>query len=286
MASWFSPSPPPESPAQSAVLSPGASRPREASAGLDHGLVLGLAIAAAAVIAGIGSTGISLGYFLQPTGALIVLGGTLGVMLISSPRMALVRALRRAAGLLQPARTPVPEALIEEILELARSVRNGGLLRLEPSLAKIRNAFLRQVLALGLDAGNREEFRAALETILRARGGQGEGDAKVFETAAGFAPTIGVLGTVVGLIGALRHFSDIGGVSVAVGTAFLSTLYGLALANLILLPAAHRIRAASESGAYLDELTAEGALGIYDGIHPTMLRERLAGYIGGVPPPG
>ena len=279
MASWFSPSPYPAT--DPAALTPTTSRraTREPPASLDHGLVLGLAIAAAAVIAGIGSTGISLGYFLQPTGALIVIGGTIGVTLISTPRAALARALRRVAGLFRPAPAFDSETLVEEMLDVARTARNAGLLRLEPSLAKLRNAFLRQLMTVAIDVQNREEFRAALETMLRARERQGESDAKVLETAGGFAPAIGVLGTVVGLIDALRHFSDISSVSGAVGTAFLSTLYGLALANLVLLPAAHRIRAASEIDAHADELAAEGALGIYDGIHPTMLRDRLSGYL-------
>ena len=81
------------------------------------------------------------------------------------------------------------------------------------------------------------------------------------------------------LIDALRHFSDLATVGTAVGTAFVSTLYGLALANLLLLPAAHRIRSASEDDAQAGELIAEGCLGIYDSVHPTMLRERLRGFL-------
>lgn len=282
MASWFSPSPYPAADAATAaapVTSAGADKPREVRSSVDLGLILGLAIAAAAMVAGVGSTGINLGYFFQPTGALIVIGGTIGVTLISSPRTALARALHRVACLFRPMYSSSQEATIEELLEFARIARNMGILRIEPSLARARNPFLRQVLALALDAKNREEFRTALDTMLRARERQGEIDARVLETAGGFAPTIGVLGTVVGLIDALRHFSDLGTVSAAVGTAFVSTLYGLALANLVLLPAAHRIRGTAEDDSQADELIAEGCLGIYDTIHPTMLRDRLNGYL-------
>ena len=247
--------------------------------GLDHGLIVGLAIAAAAIVAGIGATGIGLGYFFQPAGALIVLGGTLGVTLISSPRAALVQAIGRLRALFRPAGWDDGKALIEEILELARTARTMGILGLEPRLNTMRNAFLRQVLALAMDVKNREEFRGALETMLRARERQGDADAKVLENAGGFAPTIGVLGTVVGLIDALRHFSDLASVSVSVGTAFVSTFYGLALANLMLLPAAHRIRGTAENEAQADELITEGVLGIYDQVHPTLLRDRLQGYL-------
>jgi chemotaxis protein MotA len=284
MASWFSPSPYPAADAANAaapVTNVGMHKPRERRSSVDLGLIVGLAIAAAAILAGVGTTGIGLRYFFQPTGALIVLGGTLGVTLISSPRAALARAMRRVTRLFRPLYSGGPEATINEILDFARIARNLGILRIEPSLAKARNPFLRQVLALALDAKNREEFRTALNTMLRARERQGEIDAKVLETAGGFAPTIGVLGTVVGLIDALRHFSDLGSVSTAVGTAFVSTLYGLALANLILLPAAHRIRSTAEEESQADEFIAEGCLGIYDNVHPTMLRDRLLGYLRG-----
>src|SRR5579863_4385946 len=90
---------------------------------------------------------------------------------------------------------------------------------------------------------SRDEFQRALETKLRLRERQGDADAKVLEVAAGFAPAIGVIGTVVGLVDVLRQFSDMTSVAAGVGTAFISTMYGLALANLILLPVAHRIRA-------------------------------------------
>ena len=294
MSSWFSPSPYPAVDAPSAaapVTSAGFAKPREVHTevrseartevhtDVDLGLVAGLAIAAAAILAGIGSTGISLGYFLQPTGVLIVLGGTLGVTLISSPRTALARALRRVARLLRPSYSASPEATIEELLDFARIARNSGILGIELSLSKTRNPFLRQVLAQALDTRNRAEFRDALETMLRVRERQGENDARVLETAGGFAPTIGVLGTVVGLIDALRHFSDLGSVSAAVGTAFVSTLYGLALANLVFLPVAHRIRSSGDDDSQADELIAEGCQGIYDSVHPTMLRDRLNGYL-------
>jgi len=246
---------------------------------VDTGLVVGLAIAVGAMMAGVVSTGIGLGYFFQPAGALIVIGGTFGVTLISTPRMALMRALRRVAGLLRPAPPVSPESLVEAILAYSRLARNGGMLKIEPAIAEARNPFLRQVLALALDVRSREEFRAALDVMLRARERQGESDAKALETAGGFAPTIGVLGTVVGLIDALRHFSDLSSAATGVGTAFVSTMYGLALANLLLLPAAHRIRNGSEDDAQADELIAEGGLGIYDSVHPTLLRERLNGFL-------
>jgi chemotaxis protein MotA len=118
-----------------------------------------------------------------------------------------------------------------------------------------------------------------LDIKIRLRERQGEVDAKALEVAGGFAPTIGVIGTVVGLIDVLRQFSDLNAVAYGIGTAFVSTVYGLALANFILLPAAHRIRARVAERFELHELIAEGSLCIFDRIHPALVRERLSAYL-------
>ena len=245
---------------------------------LDIWMLAGIAIAAASVLAGIAYTGVNLRYFLQPAGGFIVLGGTCGVTIMATPHGALFDAFRRLARMLRPD-DGSREALVEEIIGFARAARNTSLLAIESSIGKARDPFLQQVLALALDSRNRNEFKITLETMLRARERQGDGDAGVLETAGGFAPTIGVIGTVIGLIDVFRHFSDLASVATGVGTAFVSTIYGLALANLLFLPAAHRIRASMEQASLRDELIAEGALGLLDEIHPTLLRERLQGFL-------
>jgi chemotaxis protein MotA len=132
---------------------------------------------------------------------------------------------------------------------------------------------------LAMDVQQRSELQAALETKLRLRERQGEMDAKTLEVAGGFAPTIGVLGTVVGMIDVLRQFSNVSSIAYGVGTAFVSTLYGLGLANLVLLPAACRIRARVAETFEVHEMVVEGVLCIFDGIHPTVVRERLRSFV-------
>jgi chemotaxis protein MotA len=130
-----------------------------------------------------------------------------------------------------------------------------------------------------LDIGSREELRAVLETELRMRERQGETDAKTLDVAGGFAPTIGIIGTVVGLIQVMRHFGNLESVGFGIGTAFVSTIYGLALANLLLLPAAHRIRARAAQNFEIQELIIEGVLALADDVHPALIRMRLSAYI-------
>ncbi len=241
-------------------------------------MLAGVAIVMTALIAGIASTGVHFSYFLQPTGVLIVLGGTLGVTFIATPRHGLLHSTRRGLELLW---TPALSrgVLIEEIMSLVKTARTSGLLGIEPLIAKSSNAFLKESLLLALDVKERAELQATLETKIRLRERQGEADAKMLEVAGGFAPTIGVLGTVVGLIDVLRQFSNVAGVAYGIGTAFVSTIYGLALANLVLLPAAHRIRARVAETFELQELMTEGVLCLFDRIHPALVRERLNCYL-------
>jgi chemotaxis protein MotA len=241
-------------------------------------MVAGIAIAVAATAAGIASTGVSLSYFFQPTGALIVIGGTLGVTFITTPRSALLYSLRRVADLFLPARVS-REDLIEEIVSYVRLVRTRGLLAIETVVEQSSNRFLSESLLLALDVTQRAELQSALENKLRLSERQGEADAKVLEVAGGFAPTIGVLGTVIGLIDVLRQFSSVSSVAYGLGTAFVSTIYGLGLANVVLLPAAHRIRARAAEAFEIQELIMEGTLCLFDRIHPALARQRLSCFL-------
>ena len=244
----------------------------------DVSFLIGVVIAVSATIIGIHSSGVSIRYFLQPTGAVIVLGGTLGVILITTPRHSLAHSIRRVMDLISE--TDVNrEALLEEIVFCAREARRGGILSVEALLPKIRHPFLADALQLAIDIGNREELRTVLETELRMKERQGEADAKALEVAGGYAPTLGIIGTVVGLIDVLRQFSNLQSVGTGIGTAFVSTTYGLALANLLLLPAAHRIRARVAENFEIQELVLEGVLSIVDSVHPSLIRMRLNAFV-------
>jgi chemotaxis protein MotA len=241
-------------------------------------MLAGIAIALLSTVTGIAFTHVKLIYFFQPTAAAIVLGGTLGVTLMTAPRLSLLRSACRVLELFRP-HAVSREELLEELLRYAKSARKEGILSLEPLLDQASHPFLRDMMALALDGNGRAEFQAALEAKVHLHERQGEADAKALEVAGGFAPTIGVLGTVVGLIDVLHQFSDPSSVAVGIGTAFVSTIYGLGLANLVLLPAACRIRASVADAFELEEMMLEGGLALLDGPHPALLRERLAGYL-------
>jgi chemotaxis protein MotA len=241
-------------------------------------MLLGVAVALAAMVAGIAVTGVKAAYFLQPTGALIVLGGTLGVIILTTPRAGLMNSARRVAELLW-APDIDRRALMAEIMGYVRRARAFGVLTLEPIAAQATTPFLRESLVITLDVQERDKLKSALELKLRLRERQGETDAKVLEVSGGFAPTIGVLGTIVGLIDVLRQFSSLQSVANGVGTAFVSTIYGLAVANLILLPTANRIRARVAEAFETHEMIIEGMMCIFDKMHPSLVQERLSFFL-------
>jgi chemotaxis protein MotA len=250
--------------------------------GPDFGILLGIAIAAAALVAGIALTGVSAHYFFQPTGVLIVVGGTIGVMMITTPPRTLLFALRRTLGLFSKEGSPNQQDLIEEIVSYAKIIRIKGILAIEPDIGLVSQSFLREALLLAMDAQARTELQSALENRIRCCEGQGEAAARVLEVAGGLTPTIGVLGTVVGLIDILRQFSSLSTIASGAGAAFTSTIYGLVLANILLLPAAHRIRARASEVACLQELMKEGALCLFDSLHPRLVRQRLYSLVNAV----
>jgi chemotaxis protein MotA len=245
---------------------------------LDRGLIAGLIIAATATLTAIAWTGVGLQYFLQPTGVALVLGGTLGVMLITTPGRALLHSARRVMDLFST-RPASREDLIEQIVTFSRLSRFGGLVALERPAEAAGDEFLREALLVAMDVEDRKVLEAALEAKLRLRERQGEADAKVLEVAGGFAPTMGILGTVIGLIEVLRQITAIDLAGAGIGTAFVSTIYGLGLANLVLLPAAHRIRARVAETMEIHELIAEGVLCLFDRLHATLIRQRLSAYL-------
>jgi chemotaxis protein MotA len=261
-----------------AIAAPGElSAPRPAAKRLDLGIFSGILLALTALIAGIAYTGLRLSSFIQGSGLLIVFGGTLGVLLVTTPFHALRNAVKGVGEVIWE---PIIDraALVEDLLLYVRTARANGLLAIEPILPRARHPMLRETLRLALDV-QRRDLQTAVETRLRLRERRGEAAAKTFEVAGGFAPAIGVLGTVVGLVDILHKFSDIASVATGVGMAFSSTLYGLGLANLILLPLAHRIRATVAGRFETEEMILEGALCLLDGVHPSLVSERLKAYL-------
>jgi chemotaxis protein MotA len=129
---------------------------------------------------------------------------------------------------------------------------------------------------LAVDGTDLQDLRRIMELEIETAARRGEAEAKVFETAGGYAPTIGIIGAVLGLIQVMKHLEDIERVGHGIAVAFVATVYGVALANLILLPANAKIKARLESALEDMELVLEGVIGIAEGMNPKLLETKLA----------
>jgi chemotaxis protein MotA len=213
----------------------------------------------------------------QVTAALIVFGGTIGAVLIGTPNAVLLSAFRRGVTLFWDD-VEEPSRMIEDLIKYARKARGEGILALDSEIEKMEDPFLRKGTMLLVDGVEAAEIRRVLELDLIISENHSENDAKVFEIAAGLAPTIGIIGAVMGLIQVMKHLENLKDVGHGIAVAFVATIYGVGLANLILLPITNRIRIRSLRTSQFRELIIEGILGIQAGVNPGMLGRTLDGF--------
>jgi chemotaxis protein MotA len=244
---------------------------------LDVASAIGVPVAIGLILLGQVLEGGSIRSILQPTAALIVFGGTLGAVLISFSAVDILRAGSAMRTVLlwdgeQPTDT------IATILEHLHSARAKGLLALEDDLPMIADPFLRKALGLIIDGRSGHDVREMLETENHNREEYDEIPAKVYEAAAGYAPTIGILGAVLGLIHTMQNLSDPSKLGGGIAVAFVATIYGVGAANLLFLPIATKIKMKARHSARRHALMVEGVLAIRDGLNPTMAEEKLLGF--------
>jgi chemotaxis protein MotA len=217
---------------------------------------------------------------LQATAALVVFGGTAAALLLSFP----LAQLRRAATAVVRAFRAAPtseRALVERFEQYAVRVRRRGPAALEAEITAVDDPFLSRALGLVVDGVAADEIRRALTSFNRAAEDADEECALVLETAAGYAPTLGILGAVLGLIRVMENLATPSAVGAGIAVAFVATVYGVGTANLVLLPLASRLRALSRHAAVERELIIEGAVVIQQALHPRVVEAYLGGFIRG-----
>ncbi len=176
-------------------------------------------------------------------------------------------------------RSQPPGAVIDEIITYATKARKNGIVSLEQDAEAISDKFLRKALNLAVDGTDLQVLRKMMELEISLEEHQGEADAKVFESAGGYAPTIGIIGAVLGLIQVMKHLEDIKEVGRGIAVAFVATVYGVGSANLFFLPAANKIRARLQRSLQMKELMLEGVIGIVEGLNPKLIRSKLDAYV-------
>jgi chemotaxis protein MotA len=214
---------------------------------------------------------------LQLTAFIIVIGGTTGAVMIQYTMPIFIKALKMLPWMIFPPRT-APQPIVEKILEWSNTARKNGLLALEGLVDSIADPFLQKGLQMLVDGTEPEKIRATLEVELLAREELDRQAAKVFESAGGYAPTIGILGAVLGLIHVMENLADPAKLGAGIATAFVATIYGVGSANLLFLPISNKLKGVVHEQSYLREMIIEGLVAIAEGENPKIIESRLQSF--------
>lgn len=244
---------------------------------MDRLSVLGLLIGVLAIVLGNFAEGGSIAALLNFPAALIVIGGTLGAALLQTPQYQLAPALLMLKWVFLP---PEDDGKTnrQKIITWATTARREGLLGLENIIPKEKNMFARKGLEMLVDGYEPQMIREAMNNDRLLKEVRGLENAKVFEAMGGYAPTIGILGAVLGLIQVMANLSDPSELGSGIAVAFVATIYGVGFANLVLLPIANKLKALVMEASIQQDMFIEGIIGIAQGENPRAIDLKISAY--------
>ncbi|MEF8727708.1 MAG: flagellar motor protein [Accumulibacter sp.] len=245
---------------------------------MDRGSIAGLLIGVLAIVVGQILEGGHVASLAQPTAMLIVVGGTLGAVMLQSPHSTFVRGMRMIKWILYP---PVVNHLqvIQQVTGWSQVSRREGLLALDAVVSELKDDFVRKGLQLLVDGAEPERLREVMEVEITTYEQEMKLAARIWEAAGGYSPTIGILGAVLGLIHVMENLSDPSKLGAGIAVAFVATIYGVGLANLVYLPIANRLKAHIGRLVVQREMIVAGLVGIANGDNPRIIESRLRAYI-------
>ena len=245
---------------------------------MDRGSLIGLALAVVAILGGQALEGGHASIFLQPAAFVIVMLGTLAAVLVHYPLPLFLQGVRMAKLVFRPPESE-SEQTIRRVIQWSHTVRQEGLLALERHLALARDPFQRDALQLLIDGADAARLRDTLDVrIVNFETAQRQA-ARVWEVAGGYAPTLGILGAVIGLIHVMENLADPSKLGAGIAVAFVATLYGVGLANLVFLPIANKLKFIIARQVGDREILCDGLIGIAQGDNPRIIEARLKGYL-------
>ena len=240
---------------------------------------IGMFLGFAAVMVSFIMEGGSPAAFIAPPAMLLVFGGTFGACLASNRFPDMGGIVKAALGVVKPGKKIDQAATVNQLMEFADIARKDGILALEERAKDIDDAFLKHALQLVIDGTDSQELAASLETEVDAQRIRHKVAAKFFADMGGFSPTLGIIGTVLGLVHALAGLADPKGLGIAISHAFIATLWGVMSANLIWLPIGNKLKRASELEAIHRYLIIQGVLAIQAGVSGRTVAERLKSHL-------
>jgi chemotaxis protein MotA len=245
---------------------------------VDIASVVGIALALLGILGGMLMEGGSIGQITQPTAALIVLCGTGGAVLLQFPLPIFLAAIKQVARVFTVEGSNA-DVTLRKIVEFANKARRSGVVSLDEDLPRISEPFMKQALMLAVDGIEPSAIRQIMRLELENGAEIEEKVAAVFEAAGGYSPTVGILGAVLGLIQVMQHLSNIDEVGKGIAVAFVATIYGVGLANLVYLPIAGKLKIKHREEQVVKEMVLEGVVSILEGMNPRMLELKLNTYL-------
>ena len=245
---------------------------------MDPGTLIGIVVGFAAIFIGMTMEGASLGSLIEPSSAVIVLGGTIGATMAGY----LLKDTTGLVGVIKSSltgKTHQPDGAIKAVVQMAEQARREGLLSLEDAAKSIEDPFLQKGIQMAVDGTDPDELREILDTEIIAMKARHKAGAKFFADLGAFAPTLGIIGTVIGLVHMLENLKDPATAGPAIAVAFTATLYGVMSANLLFLPMANKLKRTSELEAHHMELLVEGVLSIQAGANPRIIEQKLLSFL-------
>jgi chemotaxis protein MotA len=240
--------------------------------------IIGLLLGLSAIVVGQVLEGGHLGSLVQLTAFLIVIGGTAGAVMLQSSLRVFLDGLAMTRWVFQPPRH-APQEMLDTLLGWSHQARRGGLLALEPMIEEQVDLFQRRGLQMLVDGAEPDVLRDTLEMELHGFEIHHLESAKIWQAAGGYAPTIGIIGAVMGLIHVMENLSDPSKLGAGIAVAFVATIYGVGSANLIFLPMSNKLRFHVARLARLKEMYIEGIVAIANGENPRMIEAKLQGYL-------
>jgi len=245
---------------------------------MDIASIIGICLGLGAVFGGAALEGLHMGALVQPTAAMIVCGGTLAATCVSFPLPTLLQALKDLKKVFLPPKED-PEGVIKNIINYAAKARRNGLISLEQEAQTVKDTFTKKGISLVVDGIDPQKLRETMEIELGSFKEHGKGSAEVFESAGGFAPTIGIIGAVLGLIHVMSNLSDASKLGGGIAVAFVATIYGLMLANIFCIPFGTKLKHRLKEELLQKEMVIEGLIAIQNGENPHFIEQKLRAYL-------
>jgi len=240
--------------------------------------IIGIIVGFGAIIAGQQLEGGHIDSILNAVALFIVLGGTLGAVMLQTPFKTFARALQLLTWIVFPPKYPLEETL-DKIIEWNGIARKEGLFKLESAAVNEDDLFTQKGLQLISDGASPEMIREVLENDLDIQEYRDIQSAKVFDAMGGYSPTIGIIGAVLGLIHVMGNLADPSTLGAGIAVAFIATIYGVAFANLLFLPIGNKLKALIDHRSHLQTMLIEGFIGVANGDNPRNIETRLQAYL-------